>query len=72
MFHSCFTEPERVAHGQRQVARVRVDATVDALGPEFDIRRVDGTDRPALLAALADFAQFREEVEKFLAGRFKK
>lgn len=27
---------------------------------------------PDKLAALADFAQFREEVEKFLAGRFKK
>jgi D-3-phosphoglycerate dehydrogenase len=29
-------------------------ATVDALGLDFDIRDVDGTDRPALLAALAD------------------
>ncbi|MDH2442891.1 phosphoglycerate dehydrogenase [Amnibacterium sp. CER49] len=29
-------------------------ATVDALGPDFDVREVDGTDRPALLAALAD------------------
>ncbi|MFC9559144.1 phosphoglycerate dehydrogenase [Agromyces sp. NPDC056965] len=29
-------------------------ATVEALGPDFDIRSVDGTDRPALLAALAD------------------
>jgi len=29
-------------------------ATVDALGPDFDVRQVDGTDRPALLAALAD------------------
>src|SRR3954470_22419710 len=29
-------------------------ATVDALGPDFDIREVDGTDRPALLSALAD------------------
>jgi D-3-phosphoglycerate dehydrogenase len=29
-------------------------ATVDALGPDFDIRQVDGTDRPALLASLAD------------------
>jgi len=27
-------------------------ATVDALGPDFDVRRVDGTDRVALLAAL--------------------
>ncbi|TAL45568.1 MAG: phosphoglycerate dehydrogenase [Salinibacterium sp.] len=29
-------------------------ATVEHLGDEFDIRNVDGTDRPALLAALAD------------------
>jgi len=29
-------------------------ATVDALGPDFDIRHVDGTDRAALLPALAD------------------
>jgi D-3-phosphoglycerate dehydrogenase len=29
-------------------------ATVEALGPDFDIRTVDGTDRPKLLAALAD------------------
>jgi len=29
-------------------------ATVDALGPDFDIRHIDGTDRPTLLAALAD------------------
>jgi len=29
-------------------------ATRDALRPDFDIRDVDGTDRPALLAALAD------------------
>jgi D-3-phosphoglycerate dehydrogenase len=29
-------------------------ATVEALGPDFDIREVDGTDRPALLAALAE------------------
>ncbi|KAA9155966.1 phosphoglycerate dehydrogenase [Microbacterium lushaniae] len=29
-------------------------ATIDALGPDFDVRHVDGTDRPALLAALAD------------------
>lgn len=28
-------------------------ATVDALGPDFDIRQVDGTDRHALLTALA-------------------
>ncbi|SDS10934.1 D-3-phosphoglycerate dehydrogenase [Agromyces flavus] len=29
-------------------------ATVDALGPDFEVRNVDGTDRSALLAALAD------------------
>ncbi|MBS1699223.1 MAG: phosphoglycerate dehydrogenase [Actinobacteria bacterium] len=29
-------------------------ATVDALGPDFDVRSVDGTDREALFAALAD------------------
>jgi D-3-phosphoglycerate dehydrogenase len=29
-------------------------ATVDALGPDFDVRHVDGTDRSALLSALAD------------------
>ena len=29
-------------------------ATVEALGPDFDVRNVDGTDRPALLAALVD------------------
>ena len=29
-------------------------ATIDALGPDFDVRHVDGTDRPALLAALSD------------------
>ena len=29
-------------------------ATVDALGPDFDIRRVDGTDRAALLAVLPE------------------
>jgi len=29
-------------------------ATVDALGPDFEIRDVDGTDRPALLSAVAD------------------
>jgi len=29
-------------------------ATVEALGPDFDVRTVDGTDRPALLSALSD------------------
>jgi len=36
------------------IAEVLSPATVDALGPDFDVRSVDGTDRPALLAALAD------------------
>jgi D-3-phosphoglycerate dehydrogenase len=29
-------------------------ATIAALGPDFEVREVDGTDRPALLAAVAD------------------
>ncbi|WOF21693.1 phosphoglycerate dehydrogenase [Microbacterium betulae] len=29
-------------------------ATIEALGPDFDVRSVDGTDRPALFDALAD------------------
>jgi D-3-phosphoglycerate dehydrogenase len=29
-------------------------ATVEALGPDFDVRSVDGTDRPALFEALTD------------------
>jgi D-3-phosphoglycerate dehydrogenase len=29
-------------------------ATIDALGPDFDVRHVDGTDRPALLSALGE------------------
>jgi D-3-phosphoglycerate dehydrogenase len=29
-------------------------ATVEALGPDFDIRQVDGTNRPALLSSIAD------------------
>src|SRR5450830_1774802 len=29
-------------------------ATVEALGPDFDVRSLDGTDRPALLSALAE------------------
>ena len=29
-------------------------ATVEALGPDFEVRNVDGTDRAALLSALAD------------------
>ncbi|MBU4465480.1 MAG: phosphoglycerate dehydrogenase [Actinobacteria bacterium] len=29
-------------------------ATIDALGPDFEVRQIDGTDRPVLLAALVD------------------
>jgi len=29
-------------------------ATVEALGPDYEVRHVDGTDRPVLLAAVAD------------------
>ena len=36
------------------IAEQLSSATVEALGPDFDIRSVDGTDRAALLAALAD------------------
>lgn len=36
------------------LAEVLSPATIQALGPDFDVREVDGTDREALLAALAD------------------
>ena len=36
------------------LAEVLSPATVEALGPDFDVREVDGTDREALFAALAD------------------
>ncbi|GAA5149477.1 phosphoglycerate dehydrogenase [Microbacterium pseudoresistens] len=36
------------------LAEVLSPATIEALGPDFDVRSVDGTDRPALFAALAD------------------
>src|SRR6478735_5509534 len=36
------------------IAEILSPATIDALGPDFDVRQVDGTDRPALFAALAD------------------
>jgi len=36
------------------IAEVLSPATIDALGPDFDVRNVDGTDREALFAALAD------------------
>lgn len=36
------------------LAEVLSPATIAALGPDFDVRNVDGTDREALFAALAD------------------
>lgn len=36
------------------LAEVLSPATIEALGPDFDVRSVDGTDRPALFAALAE------------------
>lgn len=36
------------------LAEVLSPATIEALGPDFDVREVDGTDREALFAALAD------------------
>jgi D-3-phosphoglycerate dehydrogenase len=36
------------------IAEVLSPATIDALGPDFEVRHVDGTDREALFAELAD------------------
>ncbi|WP_341957244.1 phosphoglycerate dehydrogenase [Microbacterium sp. LWH13-1.2] len=36
------------------LAEVLSPATIEALGPDFDVRNVDGTDREALFASLAD------------------
>lgn len=36
------------------IAEVLSPATIEALGPDFDVRQVDGTDRPALFSALTD------------------
>lgn len=50
-------------------------ATLDALGPDFDIRIVDGTDRAALLAALPEASAIlvrsgtRMDAEAIRAGR---
>jgi D-3-phosphoglycerate dehydrogenase len=52
-------------------------ATIDALGPDFDVRHVDGTDRTALLAAVvgADALLVRSatqvDAELLAAGRLK-
>ena len=35
------------------IAEVLSPATIEALGPDFDVRNVDGTDREALFASLA-------------------
>jgi D-3-phosphoglycerate dehydrogenase len=52
---ACRKEPQHaVSKPIVLIAEELSPATVDALGPDFDIRNVDGTDRPALLAALAD------------------
>lgn len=50
-------------------------ATVEALGPDVEVRRVDGTDRPALLRELADAdallirSATRVDAEALAAGR---
>ena len=36
------------------IAEVLSPATIEALGPDFDVRNVDGTDREALFASLAE------------------
>src|ERR671917_1938176 len=36
------------------IAEELAPAAIDVLAHDFDVRHVDGTDRPALLAALAD------------------
>ena len=36
------------------IAEVLSPATIEALGPDFDVRQVDGTDRAALFSALED------------------
>ena len=52
------TAEETRAQGSRRpvvlIAEELSPATVAALGPDFEVRTVDGTDRPALLSAVAD------------------
>ena len=38
------------------IAEELAPSAIDVLADDFDVRLVDGTDRPALLAALADAA----------------
>jgi len=48
---------EGICHVTKPVVLIAEElspATVDALGHDFEIRNVDGTDRPALLSAVAD------------------
>ena len=48
--------PPKLKHMSKPVVLIAEElspATVEALGPDFEVRNVDGTDRPALLAALA-------------------
>jgi D-3-phosphoglycerate dehydrogenase len=51
------TQPATTAGTQQPVVLIAEElspATVEALGPDFEIRNVDGSDRSALLPALAD------------------
>jgi D-3-phosphoglycerate dehydrogenase len=51
------TQPATTAGTQQPVVLIAEElspATVEALGPDFEIRNVDGADRSALLPALAD------------------
>jgi D-3-phosphoglycerate dehydrogenase len=51
------TQPTTTAATQQPVVLIAEElspATVEALGPDFEIRNVDGSDRSALLPALAD------------------
>lgn len=43
-----------MSHPVVLIAEELSPATIEALGPDFEVRHVDGTDRPALLSALAD------------------
>ena len=47
-------QTDTVARPVVLIAEELSPATIAALGPDFEVRNVDGTDRPALLAAVAD------------------
>ncbi len=56
-YHGAVTSETPVTASRRPVVLIAEElspATVAALGPDFEVRDVDGTDRPALLAAVAD------------------